>query len=221
MAYNINSINMSGYLVAKNEEGFMIASGTTDSPSYYECVYAPWFREENRLDMVRNGELVFVSGTLHGDGSAPMVKKTNSGSSLAVLKIIASRVTLIPGAQVTIVGNLGSNPETRTVGNSSVTNATVAVNNYHGKNDDGTNNTTVTWFKIAFWGKAGESFGNYCTKGDSVTVTGYIGTIKPYTNKQGEEVASIELTVTDLVRHDRNRSGSHVATGNDTDAIPF
>ena len=63
--------------------------------------------------------------------------------------------------ELTIVGNLGRDPEMRfTPSGKPVTNLSVAVNT-RWTNGDGTEAERVTWYKVACWGKLAEVTNQY------------------------------------------------------------
>lgn len=70
--------------------------------------------------------------------------------------------------QITIIGNLGTDPETRTAGSSQVCSFRVAVSDPFKKDH-------TDWFSVDAWGKAGEFAAQYIKKGHKVVVTGRIG----------------------------------------------
>ena len=72
---------------------------------------------------------------------------------------------------ITIIGNVGSDPEMRFTPNSKpVANFSVAVNEKVGETEH------VEWFKIVTWGKLAETCNQYVNKGMHVCVQGRIQT---------------------------------------------
>lgn len=90
---------------------------------------------------------------------------------------------------VTAIGRLGQNPETRFLENSSVTEASLAVDIFDREK-------TTNWYRIKIWGKRGESFAKLATKGSLVAVSGNL-VQRAWTNKEGVEKMSIEISVSD------------------------
>jgi len=66
----------------------------------------------------------------------------------------------------TIIGNPTRDPETRHVGDGTVTNFNIAVNRKVGTKE------YVTFVGCSLWGKRGESFAQYHRKGDKAAVSG-------------------------------------------------
>lgn len=89
--------------------------------------------------------------------------------------------------QLTIIGNLTRDPETRTTGNGkTVCNFDVAVNK---KTADG---DKPTYFRVAAWGKTGEVCQQWLEKGRKVAVTGEVSA-RAYMGKDGEPKCSLEV----------------------------
>jgi single-strand DNA-binding protein len=83
-----------------------------------------------------------------------------------------------------IHGRLGRDPETRTVGNDSVTKLNVASD--HGWGDK----KTTTWISVDVWGKRGESVAKILKKGSEVVIRGEVYT-REY-EKDGQKRTSLE-----------------------------
>jgi len=101
--------------------------------------------------------------------------------------------------KMTIVGNLGRDPEMRfTPSGQAVTNMNVATNNQY-TNNSGEKVKETTWFRISVWGKQAESCNQYLQKGSTVLVEGRMTADKAtggpsvYESK-GEWKASFEIT---------------------------
>ena len=88
----------------------------------------------------------------------------------------------------TFSGNLGSDPETRQVGDRMVCNFSVAVN---GRRDDPT-----TWVRVAVWGAQADACARFLAKGRQVIVTG-AARLREYEGKNGKGV-SLEVDARDV-----------------------
>ena len=87
--------------------------------------------------------------------------------------------------QLTIIGNLTRDPETRsTKDGDSVTNFTVAVNRSSGDAD---------FFRVACWGNLGENCAKYLSKGKKVAVIGSVYA-SAYEDSEGNPAASLEVS---------------------------
>ena len=75
---------------------------------------------------------------------------------------------------VTIVGNLGQDPEIRyTASGVPVASFTVAVNEFY-KGKDGQKVKKVHWFRVSAFQRLAEVIGEYCAKGSKVGVRGQL-----------------------------------------------
>ena len=84
-----------------------------------------------------------------------------------------------------IIGNLTRDPETRTTqAGKTVCSFTVAVNR---RSKDETD-----YFRVAAWGKLGETCQQYLAKGRKVAVTGNVS-VSTYTSQNGENRATLEV----------------------------
>lgn len=98
--------------------------------------------------------------------------------------------------QITLVGNLGRDPELRyTPGGKQVCDFSLAVN--EGKD-------STAWFNVSVWGSQAESVSTYLHKGSPALVVGRLrytedGSPRTYTRKDGTHGATFEVTA-DRVR---------------------
>lgn len=87
--------------------------------------------------------------------------------------------------QLTIVGNLGGNPELRyTPTGDAVVNFSVATNR-RWTGTDGQPASQTTWFRVTVWGKSAEACNQYLVKGRQVLV---VGTLQPEKDTGGPRV---------------------------------
>jgi single-strand DNA-binding protein len=101
---------------------------------------------------------------------------------------------------ITIVGNLGKDPEMRyTPSGQAVTSFTVATNRkYTGANGETVKETV--WFRVSAWGKLGEVANQYLHKGSKVLVEGRLtadpatGGPRVWTGQDGSMRASFEIS---------------------------
>lgn len=88
--------------------------------------------------------------------------------------------------QITILGNLGKDPEHQTINEKSLAKFPVAVNRkYQDKQ-------ITTWFNIVAWGKVGEVICQYFNKGDQILLTGRLD-IKDYEDSNGNSKKWVEI----------------------------
>ncbi len=102
--------------------------------------------------------------------------------------------------KITIVGNLGRDPEMRyTPSGQAVTNLNVATNRQYTSNSGETIKET-TWFRVSVWGKQAEASNQYLKSGSKVLVEGRMnqdketGGPRVWTRNDGSPGASFEIT---------------------------
>jgi single-strand DNA-binding protein len=109
--------------------------------------------------------------------------------------------------QITLVGNLGSDPEMRyTPSGVPVTTFSLAVNKSW-TTQDGQRQDKTTWFRITAWRAQAETCSKYLSKGRQVLVIGEVEEAKPWTDKDGNTRASLEVTA-QIVRFIGSRADS-------------
>jgi single-strand DNA-binding protein len=103
-------------------------------------------------------------------------------------------------SQVTVVGNLGRDPEMRyTPSGQAVTNINVASNRTW-TNADGEKVKETTWWRVSIWGKMAEACNTYLKKGSKVLVVGRMnsdpqtGGPRLWTRQDGSSAANYEIT---------------------------
>lgn len=134
--------------------------------------------------------------------------------------------------KVTIVGNLGRDPEMRfTPSGQPVTSFPVATNrSYTGS--DGQRVKETVWFRVSAWGKQAEAANNYLHKGSKVLVEGRLmadpasGGPRTYARQDGTTGASFELTAMTVQFLDSRAESEQTGDTDDMgtlsdDEIPF
>lgn len=127
--------------------------------------------------------------------------------------------------QITLIGNLGQDPEMRYAPSGvPVTSFSVAVNKSW-VNAEGQKQDKTLWFRVTAWRKLAETTNQYLHKGSKVLVVGTIEEARPWTDKDGNNRASIEVTA-DTVRFMDSKpaeQGAPAPGGGETeiDSIPF
>lgn len=96
--------------------------------------------------------------------------------------------------QITLVGNLGNDPEMRyTPSGVPVASFNLAVNKSW-VNQEGQRQDKTLWFRVTAWRKQAETVSQYLTKGRQVLVIGEIEEARPWTDRDGNQRASLEVT---------------------------
>jgi len=107
--------------------------------------------------------------------------------------------------KITIVGNLGRDPEMRyTPNQQAVTNINVATNRRWTAND-GQRAEETTWFRVSVWGNQAEAVNQYLRQGSKVLVEGRLrpdpqtGGPRIWTRQDGTTGANFEITANRVV----------------------
>ena len=100
--------------------------------------------------------------------------------------------------QITLIGNLGKDPEMRyTSSGQPVTTFTMAVSRTW-QNQEGQRQEKTTWFRVTAWRKLAETASQYLTKGSRVLVVGEVEEPQAYIDREGKPKASIEVTAQNI-----------------------
>ncbi|MBY4946093.1 single-stranded DNA-binding protein [Cupriavidus respiraculi] len=95
--------------------------------------------------------------------------------------------------KVILVGNLGADPETRSMpSGDAVTNIRLATTDRYKDKQSGEMKELTEWHRIAFFGKLAEIAGQYLRKGSQVYIEGRIRTRK-WTDQSGQDKYSTEI----------------------------
>lgn len=114
-----------------------------------------------------------------------------------------------------IVGNLTADPTLRyTPSGVAVASFTVAVNKTW-VDASGERKEKVTFYRCSAWRKLAETIAQYMTKGQRVLVEAEDIEARSYTNKNGEQVASLEVTA-NLVKFMTAKGDTAAATSGAT-----
>ncbi|MGI9117223.1 MAG: single-stranded DNA-binding protein [Gaiellales bacterium] len=105
--------------------------------------------------------------------------------------------------EITIVGNVGRDPEVRySPGGKGMTTLSVAVSQGT-KQPDGTWTNETDWFRVVVFGEQGERLAETVRKGNRVLVIGRFRS-RGWTDKTGAAKTSLEVTAGKVVPLDRN-----------------
>lgn len=101
--------------------------------------------------------------------------------------------------QLIIVGNVGVNsPDMRyTPSGQAVASFSLAVNKSW-VNSDGERQDKTLWFRVTCWRNLAETVSEYVTKGMQVLVVGEIEEARTWTDKDGNNRASLEMTAREV-----------------------
>jgi single-strand DNA-binding protein len=116
--------------------------------------------------------------------------------------------------KITIIGNLGRDPELRyTPQGTAVCDFSVAVNDRK-RDKAGEWQDVTTWFKITFWGKQAENASKYLTKGRQVYVEGRLQ-VEEWTDRDGNNRFTLAIQGSDIqfLGEIRGEAASEQSTG--------
>ena len=96
--------------------------------------------------------------------------------------------------QITLVGNLGRDPEMRyTPSGTAVTSFSIATSrSWTGQ--DGQRQEKTVWFRISAWRRLAETCNQYLSKGQRVLIVGEVEEPSTWTDQSGNSRASLEVT---------------------------
>lgn len=97
--------------------------------------------------------------------------------------------------KVTILGNLGQDPETRyTQSGSEIANISVATDESYKDKQSGQLVPKTEWHRVVVFGKLAEIVAQYCRKGSKIYLEGRLQTRK-WQNQEGKDQYSTEIVV--------------------------
>lgn len=109
---------------------------------------------------------------------------------------------------VLLIGNLGQDPELRTLDSGKqVANVSLATNETY-RNQNGDKVTSTEWHRLVGWGKTAELMGSLFAKGKEVAVRGKI-TYRSYEDKEGIKRYLSEIVVQEFVLLGPNPNGGN------------
>ena len=100
--------------------------------------------------------------------------------------------------KVQLIGNLGQNPEIKTLdGGKKLARFSIATNEAY-RNANGEKIIETQWHNLVAWGKLAEIIEKYITKGSEVAVEGKL-TYRTYSDKDGNKKYFTEIQVNELL----------------------
>lgn len=106
--------------------------------------------------------------------------------------------------KVMLIGRLGTDPESRQAGATTVANFTVATSESY-KDKDGQKVDKTEWHRIVVWGKMAEICAQYLHKGSQVYLEGKLQTRS--WDKEGVKMYTTEIVVSDMQMLDSKPQG--------------
>jgi single-strand DNA-binding protein len=122
--------------------------------------------------------------------------------------------------QLILIGNLGNSPELRyTPTGQAYASFRLAVNRrWTGENGQPMEKTT--WFNITAWQRQAELSSQYLDKGRRVMVIGEIEGARPYTDRDGNQRASIDVRAREIRFMDGRNTGQEASVEEQANGIP-
>jgi single-strand DNA-binding protein len=100
--------------------------------------------------------------------------------------------------KVQLIGNLGNNPEIKTLdGGKKMAKFSIATNESY-RSANGEKITETQWHSLVAWGKLAEIIEKYISKGSEVAVEGKL-TYRTYNDKDGNKKYFTEIQVNELL----------------------
>ena len=105
--------------------------------------------------------------------------------------------------QITIEGNVGSDPEMKFTNDESLASFSLAYTPWTKAKGEG----ETVWFRVTAWERLADTVMDNIKKGDKVLVIGKFG-YSTYTDKEGKQRASLDITATQFALIPRNLKNS-------------
>lgn len=100
--------------------------------------------------------------------------------------------------RVQLIGNVGNDPEIKTLENGKkLAHLTIATNDSY-KNDKGEKVQQTEWHRVTAWGKTAEIIEKFVVKGKEVAIEGKL-THRSYDDKNGEKRYVTEVVVNEIL----------------------
>lgn len=110
-------------------------------------------------------------------------------------------------SRITLIGNVGQDPQQKQAGSLQVVETSLAVNTKRGDQE------YTNWYRLSFWNKQGETAMQYVRKGEQIFVEGRL-LVRDYTKSDGTPGYSLEVTVADFqLLGSRNSEGGQGGGG--------
>ena len=118
--------------------------------------------------------------------------------------------------KVTIIGNLGQDPETRYMpSGGAVTNISVATSETWKDKESGENQERTEWHRIVFFNRLAEISGEYLKKGSKVYIEGSLRTSK-WEDKSGQDRYKTEIVAREMQMLDSKGGSGKLEASNST-----
>ena len=117
--------------------------------------------------------------------------------------------------KMTLIGNVGSDPEMRYTPNGNpVTSFSVATNRRY-TTAEGEQREETEWFRVSAWNRLGETCNQYVVKGMKVFVEGRFSS-REWTDQEGQKRTSLEINCNEIQFLSRNNPDQAVQNQSET-----
>lgn len=99
--------------------------------------------------------------------------------------------------RVTLVGNVGNDPEVKQINNSKVANLSVATNDFY-YNDKKERVEQTEWHRVVAWGKTAEIIEKFVGKGKEIMIEGKLAT-RSWDDKDGKKNYITEIVANNVL----------------------
>lgn len=93
--------------------------------------------------------------------------------------------------KITILGYVGSDPQSRQIGENTVSSFSIATSEKSGGEEK------TTWFRVSAWNKLAQVVNDHVKKGSQLLVEGRLA-LNEYTDKEGKTRTSAEVRLSEL-----------------------
>jgi single-strand DNA-binding protein len=123
--------------------------------------------------------------------------------------------------KITLIGNVGSDPEMRYTPNGKAVTSFRMATNYRYNGPDGERKEETEWFRVSVWGKQAESCNQFLSKGRRVYVEGRLRS-RNWEGQDGQMRTSLEVAANRVIFLDRAAPASLPEEGElEPEDLPF
>jgi len=123
--------------------------------------------------------------------------------------------------KITLIGNVGSDPEMRYTPNGKAVTSFRMATNYRYSGPDGERKEETEWFRVSVWGKQAESCNQFLSKGRRVYVEGRLRS-RNWEGQDGQMRTSLEVSANRVIFLDKTGPASLSEEGElEPEDLPF
>ena len=123
--------------------------------------------------------------------------------------------------KITLIGNVGSDPEMRYTPNGKAVTSFRMATNYRYNGPDGERREETEWFRVSVWGKQAESCNQFLSKGRRVYVEGRLHS-RNWEGQDGQMRTSLEVSANRVIFLDKTAPASLSEEGElEPEDLPF